>query len=116
MGAIRRALADAVERTGLRPVARDVGITHPALLSIMEGTEPRPSTTRKLVEWFLRYDAAGGGDVDVETVRAALSLMLRHVPEERQADARRELVEALERISKAAGVPVPKWLREVGEP
>jgi hypothetical protein len=110
--AIRRALAEAVERTGLRPVARDVGVAHPSLLALLEGSEPRASTVRKLVEWFLRYQAAGAGDADRETIQAALSLLLRHVPEERQADARRELLDALKRISEASGAPRPEWLRE----
>lgn len=110
--AIRRALAEAVERTGLRPVARDVGVAHTSLLSLLDGAEPRASTVRKLVEWFLRYQAAGGGEVDAETIQAALSLLLRHVPEERQDDARRELLSALEKISKASGAPRPEWLRE----
>ena len=111
--AIRRALAEAVERTGLRPVSRDVGIAHPSLLAILKGAEPRASTVRKLVEWFLRYQAAGAGDADAETMQAALALMLRHVPEERKAEARRELLDALERVGRAAGVSMPGWLREL---
>ena len=44
---------------------------------------------------------------------AALSLLLRHVPEERQAEARRELLDALKRISDASGAPRPEWLKRV---
>ena len=87
-----------------------MGLSHPSLRALLDGSEPRASTLRKLVEWFLRYQAAGAGDADRETIQAALSLLLRHVPEERQVDARRELLNALKRISEASGAAPPEWL------
>jgi AcrR family transcriptional regulator len=108
--AIRRALAEGVERHGLRAVARAVGISHPSMLALLDGAEPRAPTLRKLVEWFVRDHAARGADADAATSRAALSLLLRHLPEETRDGARRELLAALERASEAAGVPAPRWL------
>jgi hypothetical protein len=41
-----------VEATGLRPVAREIGLSHPSLRSFLHGSVPHGSTRLKLWRWY----------------------------------------------------------------
>jgi len=112
---LRAAVAEAVARTSSHAVAREVGMSAPSLRDFINGSDPRPSTVRKLTEWYVRTAADRGDVLSEGTARAALALLVEPVPPERRGDALRELAEAMERGYRAAGAPVPKWLRKISE-
>lgn len=84
----------------------------PSLRDFINGSEPRQVTVRKLTEWYVRTAAERGEVLSERTARAALALLVEPVPPEGRDDALRELVDAMERSYRTAGVPVPKWLKK----
>lgn len=110
---LRAAVAEAVARTSSHAVAREVGMSAPSLRDFINGSEPRQATVRKLAEWYVRTAADRGDVLSEGTARAALALLVEPIPPERREDALRELVDAIERSYRAAGVPVPKWLQKL---
>lgn len=112
---LRAAVASAVARTSSHVVAREVGMSAPSLRDFVNGSEPRPSTVRKLMAWYVRTAADRGDVLSEATARAALALLVEPIAPEKREGALRELVDAMERSYRAAGAPVPKWLRNRGE-
>lgn len=109
---LREAVARAVERTSSHEVGKAVGLSAPAVRNFVAGAEPRAATVRRLTEWYVR-DAAGAGQVDEETARAALGLLLCGVPADRNAEALRRALGAFREIYVTAGVVVPSWASSV---
>lgn len=105
---LREAVRRAVERSSVLATASSIGMSAPGLRNFLEGGTPRRATFRKLSEWYVR-EAARAGDVSVETVEAALMLMLEGVPENGRADAARIVLDAIRVAYKRQGVPVPNW-------
>ena len=106
---VRQALRSAVDRDGLRPVARAVGMTPTGLAKALDaGTAPRGSTQTKMREWYVRHARAlGPGE---QTVRAALGLLLDGLPEAAVAEGVAELVYVLRRIYRSVGLEPPEWM------
>jgi hypothetical protein len=111
---VRQALRSAVERDGLRPVARAVGLTPTGLTKALDpSTSPRGSTQTKMREWYVRN--AGALGPTEQTVRAALAVLLDGVPEASMGDAIGEVVGVLRRLYRSVGVAPPEWMGQVGE-
>lgn len=106
---VRQALRSAVERDGLRPVSRAVGMTPTGLAKALDAaTAPRGSTQMKMREWYVRHGRAlGPGE---HTVRAALALLLEGLPEAAVAEGVTELVYVLRRIYRSVGLEPPEWM------
>jgi hypothetical protein len=66
------AAREKVERTGLRAVAREMGLSAPSLSRFLEGSCPREATLRKIREWYFSEAAARVGDVSPEAARTAV--------------------------------------------
>ena len=49
---LRDAARERVEESGLRQVAREIGLTHPALRAFLDGSVPHGSTRLKLWSWY----------------------------------------------------------------
>ncbi len=81
--------------------------------AFLQGSNPFESTREKLTVWYLRHTAAGEPGQTLDVVEAALAVLVEAIPPEKRADAMRELVDAMERSYRAAGVPIPKWPREL---
>lgn len=110
---LRDAVAEAMERTSSHVVAREVGLSAPSIRAFAGGTNPRPSTVRKLTAWYVRYRRrADGGALDGETAAAAVSLLLEHVPPRAREQLHAELYEWLDRRSDEVRAPTPDWMRE----
>ena len=118
--AVRRA----VERSSVRVVARDAGVSHGCISNIVSGkTGGRlyGKTHNKLRSWYLRQWAGGGDGLTPDVAAYLMEEMLAAIaPGERQAAAL-ELVEGLERIYATRDLPRPAWLSGVrddyqGEP
>jgi len=84
----------------------------PGLRNFLDGGTPRRSTFRKLSEWYVQ-EAASAGDVSVETIEAALTIMLEGVPESGRADAAQIVLEAVRSALQRHGVPIPVWLERL---
>lgn len=110
---LRAAAQEAVGRTSSHAVARAVGMSAPSLRDFIKGSEPRPSTVRKLTAWYIRTAGERGEVLSEETARAALALLVEPVAPDGREKVRRALVEAMEEGYRATGTEVPKWLREM---
>lgn len=103
---IRAVLRRRVGELGLRPVAREVGMSPTGLRNVLEGTLGHRGTLRKLEAWAKRHevrepDPAAG---------QALSALLQPVSDTYRAEARQYLVAALKRVYVRFGVALPEWL------
>jgi hypothetical protein len=105
-----RAHADAV---ALTQAAKDIGMTTSGLHSFLGGTNPQAGTIRKLTAWYLRRALEDPDHVTVETVSAALSVLVTPFPPHLQAEARSALIELLQRQMAKARIPEPSWLTSV---
>jgi hypothetical protein len=110
---LRAAVAVRVDRVGLRPVAREIGLDPKAVVKFLRGSHPRPPTRQKLERW-LTERVAPGTEPSSSTVSAALNVLLQGVPPEARADAGLELSACLSAIYAKSKAPLPSWLR--GEP
>jgi hypothetical protein len=99
----------AVERTSMRAVARNVGLSARAVDLFLSGSKPRLATQVKLRAWYVR-SASAMREHDAETVRAALDVLLSGLPEGARRKLLPELLERIQEEHRAVGVPVPKWI------
>jgi hypothetical protein len=63
----------------LRSIARELEMVPTALTNFLEGANPRASTRRKLVEWYV-LNAAETRDGSLDTASAAVAVLLEWVP------------------------------------
>lgn len=108
--AIRNAVARAAAATSLRSVARASDLSDRGLQHFLDGGTPRQGTLRKLTEWYVR-EAASAGELDPDTVEAALSLLLGDMPEPQRTGTRAVLMDQIRSGYKAAGRVPPGWLK-----
>jgi DNA transposition AAA+ family ATPase len=52
LNALREAVRERVEESGLREVAREIGIAHPTLSDFLNGRVPRAANVAKLRKWL----------------------------------------------------------------
>jgi len=79
--AIRAALRESIRTRGLRPVAREVGMSPSGLMRSLAGTRPYGPTRLKLSEWYCRDDAGDrrtARDVLIDQLVERLPLRLRN--------------------------------------
>lgn len=106
--AAARAAAVSVNR-----VAHEIGLTARALQMFLDGSEPRSATRQKLERWYLREHVNSGREVDADTARAALSVLMHALPPGRQEDALARVLTWWEEEYDSAGVPRPAWLTDL---
>lgn len=102
---LRAALRARVERTSLRAVARDVGITHRGLSKILGGTRPQLQTRRKLDVW---YTETFSRDEDPLEVSEALEVLLCGLPGEKRAVAYERTLAFLRGLYRELGGNLPE--------
>lgn len=108
--ALRAAAADKVERTSLRHVAREIGMSAPGLRLFLDGAYPRTDTLRKIRDWYFGEASARADDLSVETARAAVRLLVEGLPERERALVTRKVVERLMAAYRRQGTSLPGWL------
>lgn len=96
-----------VAEEGLRPVAREVGMSPTGLQGALEGTAVQNATWRKLETWCIRSMVQ---HAPAEATDRALAVLLRPVPATHRRDARIRLAHALADIYADYGLPVPAWM------
>lgn len=102
-----------VERTSLRGVAREVGMSPTGLKKFLLGTAPYSPTLRRLRKWYLHHAALPTGEVSYHDASAALVVLIHDL----QPDARRHasdcLLDCLERGYEASGRSHPQWIADL---
>jgi hypothetical protein len=110
------AVRQAVERSSIRDVAVQSGLSHGGLHNLINGKTDRinGATIRKLRAWYLREWAAGGESLTPEIAEyVVVEQLLAPIPANVRAGAALELVHSLERIYDSHGAPHPAWLGTV---
>lgn len=109
--AVRRA----VERSSIRDVARQSGMSHGGIHNIVTGTTNRTygATIRKLRDWYLRQWAEGGDGLTPEVAVYLIEQVLAVIVPGARNAAALELVRSLESIYASHQAPRPAWLSAV---
>ena len=106
---LREFYSDLAERTSLTVVALTAGIGRTTLHKFVSGGSlPRPRVRRQLALAYLR--ATRNGPEDLRPVEQALGVLLARVPRERMTDSIGEVIGALERAHRTAGLEPPEWI------
>jgi hypothetical protein len=111
---LRRAVTAAVAAETLRGVAREIGLTAPAVQNFIDGAEPRRgSTLRKLENWYVGRRARTPDEGDLQAAEAALHIFVRDLPADRRLEVSLNWIAQLAQHYRAIGAPVPEWLEEL---
>jgi hypothetical protein len=89
MPIIRTEVRERIERTSLRAVARQIGITASGLLKFAAGSQPYRKTIRKLEAWYVRQPGRTperGESPSAETVAAAIRILALLPPASRRGE------------------------------
>jgi len=109
---LRDAARCAATARSTRAVAREIGLTPPALGRFTTGlSRPHPSTVRLLRRWYVR--GATDTDVSPDIPRAALRVLLEGVPERLKALASARMADAVRGVVGEEGVKPPGWTQEL---
>ncbi len=106
---LRAALARAIETQGMRPVARQVGLSPMGARNVALGKNLHEATWTKIREWYGR-EVVQGKQVQLQAAPVLLELLLRHVAPALRESVRRVLVEDVGRVYAQAAMPAPSWL------
>ena len=109
--AVRRA----VERSSIRDVAQQSGMSHGGIHNIVTGTTNRTNggTIRKLRDWYLRQWAKGGDGLTPEVAAYLIEQVLAAIEPGARKAAALDLVRSLESLYANHQAPRPAWLSAV---
>lgn len=110
---LREAVAEGVAESSLRQVARAVGMSPTGLQKFLHGATPYTATRRKLEHWYVREPQRYGGELGAGSALAAMRVLVAAVPAGQRRRVTVDVVRLLEGAYRAAGKPVPAWLRDV---
>ncbi|HEX8245590.1 MAG TPA: hypothetical protein VF541_18910, partial [Longimicrobium sp.] len=109
---LRDAATCAAAARSTRAIAREVGLTPPALGRFTAGlTRPHPSTVRLLRRWYVR--GAADAEMSPEIPRAALRVLLEGLPERLKGLAGARMADAVRGVVGEEGVEPPEWTLEL---
>lgn len=98
-----------VQAKSLRKAAKEIGLSPTGLQGFLDGSDPYAPTIQKLLEWYVQEEVRKAIQLSPETADAALTLLVRHLPEPQRASAIRHLLQTL----AAEGGAVPEWLENL---
>jgi hypothetical protein len=103
MTAIRSLAGARVERTSLRAVASQVGMSPTGLSKFLDGAAPYQQTVGKLEAWYLQHqgDPPDADGPSSESVAVAVRLLARLAPPSARMSFVDELLVAIRRIAPA---------------
>ena len=110
---LRDMAAARVERTSLRGVAREIGMSPTGLKKFLLGTAPYSPTLRRLRRWYLQHAALPTGEVSYHDASAALVVLTHDLQPEPRREAADCLLECLERGYQLSGRSRPRWVSEL---
>lgn len=105
---LREAARLRVAATSLRRTADEIGLSPTGLQGFLSGSEPYAPTIQKLCEWYVREEAHKPIPLSPETAEAAISLLVRHLPEPHRVEAVRRILEIL--AQEGTGAIPPEWI------
>lgn len=113
---LREFARDESERSSLRQVAAAVGVGRTTLQNFIQAeTSPHPRVKRLVALWYLKQTTRSEEEESAEAYATALDLLVGALPVERRGEARRTLIEIVERVHGLLGVPLPAGLLAVKE-
>jgi hypothetical protein len=98
LDAIRTSIQERVKKTGLRRIARQVGMSASGLDKFLRGAVPYEKTRAKMVAWVTRLE--GGDERSAEDV--LIDELVSSLPEARQEKARGDIVLVLDRARRGS--------------
>jgi hypothetical protein len=110
---LRAAAAARVERSSLRRVAREIGMSPTGLKKFLQGTSPYSPTLRRLRSWYVRHAADIEGDVAPEAANVALSVLVDDLPPEPRRRTADDVLDCLGRGYDVSGRGRPPWVAEL---
>ncbi|HEX8695739.1 MAG TPA: hypothetical protein VF746_25210 [Longimicrobium sp.] len=110
---IREALATTEQRTSLRSLAREVGMSPTGLRGVIDGAEPYAKTWDKLRLWYSLRQDDSGVDMPFQAVAALLRRLLRPVPQQSKHGAVVRVLNGFDEAFRFAGIIAPPWFVEV---
>jgi hypothetical protein len=105
----RSALRQAIARSTLRAVARDVGMSPSGLQKFLDGTNPYGKTRERLRMWYFRE--AGFSGYAVEDAAYILRRLVGTLPTPDYGVA--GLLDAVDTAYQREGMRAPEWVRLV---
>lgn len=112
---VRASAVSEVERTSIRDVAADMGMSHGAVFNLVSGKTRRVygKTATKLREWYLRK-AIGAGHLTPDSARRLIDQLVVGIPPQHRSEAQKLVVRALITLRERFGVStLPNWLKEL---
>src|ERR1700745_791520 len=110
---LRDMAAARVERTSLRGVAREIGMSPTGLKKFLMGTSPYSPTLRRLRKWYLQHAALPTGEGAYHDASPALVVLTHDLQPEPRREAADCLLECLERGYQLSGRSRPRWVSEL---
>lgn len=111
---MRQVVAEHVDNTSLRRVARQLGMSPAGLRQFLDGAAPYTPTLRRLRRWYPRHAARAAGNVDPGDAAAALTLLLHELAPAPRGQVAARILETLARAYEASGKTRPEWIEELG--
>jgi hypothetical protein len=106
---IREALAAAEQRTSLRSLAREVGMSPTGLRGVINGAAPYGKTWDKLLLWNSLRQEHSGIDLPFNAVAALLRRLLNPVPPQSRHGATVRVLNGFGEAFQFAGIDPPPW-------
>lgn len=107
---LRETIAERVESTSVRQIAREIGMSPTGLKKFLEGTAPYSPTLRRLRSWYVHYAAVAGGEVVEYDASTALAVLVHDLSPGARQETVEEMLEALARGYDGSKKPRPDWL------
>lgn len=106
-----------VERTSIREVAADMGMSHGSLFNLVSGKTRRVygKTATKLRAWYLRK-VIESGNLTPDAARTLIDQLVWGIPPQHRIEARKLVVRSLVTLRGRFGVAtLPNWLNELSK-
>jgi hypothetical protein len=109
----REAAAARVERSSLRKVAREIGMSPTGLKKFLQGTAPYSPTLRRLRSWYVQHAETPADDLPPEAADAALTVLMDDLPSEPRRRTADGVLDCLGRGYDLSGRGRPAWVAEL---
>lgn len=111
---IRTAVEQRVERTSLRSVAREIGMSPSGLKKFLDGNAPYTKTVHRLRNWYVQH-AADQDEIGDDDAHAALRVLVHDLPPGMQAETVEAMLHCMEQGYTRSRRPLPQWMAEIRE-
>jgi hypothetical protein len=110
---LRQAAASRVERSSLRKVAREIGMSPTGLKKFLQGTAPYSPTLRRLRSWYVQHADDPAETMPAEAADAALAVLMDDLPPEPRRRTADGVLECLGHAYDLSGRGRPAWVAEL---